>query len=169
MAENTVPNSGGGRRKHTLLVVDPHTYILPGITSILKDEFTIYTAASAQEAERVLEQQPIDILLTSQGLSGRTGNDLLECVRVRSPHTIRLLMTGFAEFDILLDAINRGHIFYLLQKPWKTDEFRMVLRHAAKKFDRATRDREYIRQLEDANAELQRRIQELEGRRSSTR
>ncbi len=159
----TAPASSGApppapRRKHTLLVVDDDTYNFVGIIGHYKDEFTIYTAKSADEAERVFERDAIDLILTDQRMPGRSGVELLEWVRTRSPRTIGLLMTGFAEYDDLEAAVNRGHIYHVVPKPWKTDDMRRTLRNAAEKFDLERRYEQLVAELSALNEELEQRV-----------
>jgi diguanylate cyclase (GGDEF)-like protein len=98
---------------------------------------------------------------------------LLEWVYEHHPQTVRMLMTGFAEFDDAVNAINRGHIFYFLQKPWNAARLQQVLRDAAAELEaeRARRRREDElrllasergRELEEAQAQLLQRTRELE-------
>jgi diguanylate cyclase (GGDEF)-like protein len=144
--------------KRTLLVVDDKGYVSAGIIATLQDEYIIFTATSADEAERLFEQHPIDIILTDQKMPGRLGVELLEWVRSNSPRTVRLLMTAFAEYDDLVDAINRGKIYYLLCKPWQSEELRMTLRNAAEKFDLERRYEQLFLELCDLNQELEQRV-----------
>src|ERR1051326_358710 len=83
----------------SVLIVDDEPYILPILAGLVGREFETITANSADEAQRVFERRPIDIILSDQRMPRRTGIQLLEWVREHSPHTVRLLMTGFAELE----------------------------------------------------------------------
>ena len=73
-------------------------------------------------------------MLTDQQMPRRTGVQLLEWVREHSPRTVRLLMTGYAELEDAVEAINRGHVYHYLLKPWRTEDCCQILRNAAEKF-----------------------------------
>jgi diguanylate cyclase (GGDEF)-like protein len=147
----------------SVLIVDDEPYILPILAGLIGREFTVHTANSAEEAQRAFERQAIDIVLSDQRMPRKTGIQLLEWVRKNSPHTVRLLMTGFAELEDAVDAINKGHVYHYLLKPCRTEELLQVLRNAAEKL-RLEREREQL------ISELQRFNQELEERvRSRTR
>jgi diguanylate cyclase (GGDEF)-like protein len=166
--------------KCSLLVVDDEPYILPTLAALLANEFEVLTAPAAEAAQRVFASRPIDIILTDQKMPRCTGVQLLEWVRQHSPNTVRLLMTGYAELEDAVDAINRGHVYYYLLKPWRTEGLLQILRNAAEKFtlernrdslleelrhlnrDLERRVVERTRELEEANLLLQQRTRELE-------
>src|SRR5262245_64506761 len=93
-------------------------------------------------------------------MPGRTGIELLEWVKAHSPRTIRLLMTGYAELEDAVEAINRGHVYYYLLKPWRTEELLQILRNAAEKSCLERSRDELLEQLRGLNRELERRVAE---------
>ena len=101
----------------------------------------------------------------------RTGIELLEWVREHSPRTVRLLMTGHGELDDAVEAINRGHVYYFLLKPWRSEELRAILRNAAKKFGLERNQDNLLEELRQLNQELEGRVaqrtQELEAHQLS--
>jgi diguanylate cyclase (GGDEF)-like protein len=166
--------------KCSLLVVDDEPYILPTLTDLLARDYEVLAADSAEAAKDLLHRHSIDLILTDQRMPRCTGVQLLEWVREHYPRTVRLLMTGCGELEDAVDAINRGHVYYFVLKPWRTEELRQVLRNAAEKFilernqeqlldelralnrDLEARVAERTRELEVANRLLQQRTHELE-------
>jgi diguanylate cyclase (GGDEF)-like protein len=146
--------------KCSLLVVDDEPYILPTLAALLAGEFEVLTAESADAAEAVFSRRSVDLILTDQKMPRRTGVQLLEWVRQHFPHTVRLLMTGYAELEDAVEAINRGHIYHYLLKPWHTEELLQVLRNAAEKFQLERSRDELLDELRRVNAELERRVAE---------
>jgi diguanylate cyclase (GGDEF)-like protein len=161
-------------------VVDDESYLLPPLAALLANDFEVHTADSAEAAQAILAEQRIDIILTDQKMPRTNGVQLLEWVRRHSPKTVRLLMTGYAEHEDAVEAINRGQVYYYLLKPWRIEELLQILRNAAEKFqlersqealleklrqlnlDLEQRVVERTRALEEANALLTQRTQELE-------
>jgi diguanylate cyclase (GGDEF)-like protein len=144
----------------SVLIVDDEPYILPILVGLISHDFEVLTASSADEAQQVLERRSIDIILSDQRMPKRTGIQLLEWVREHSPETVRILMTGFAELEDAVDAINKGHVYHYLMKPCRTEEFLQVLRNAAEKL-RLERDRErLVTELRRLNLELEDRVRE---------
>jgi diguanylate cyclase (GGDEF)-like protein len=109
---------------------------------------------------KVFASRSIDIILTDQKMPRRTGTELLEWVRLNHPDTVRLLMTGFSELEDAVEAINRGHVYHYLMKPWRTEELIQVLRNAADKFSLERKRARYLEELRQLNRELERRVTE---------
>jgi len=140
--------------KCSLLVVDDEPYILPTLAALLANDFQVLTADCAEAAQSVFAKQEVQIILTDQKMPQVTGVQLLEWVRVNHPKTIRLLMTGYAELDDAVEAINRGQVYYYLLKPWRTEELLQILRNACKEY-RLERSQEHLmEELRIVNDEL---------------
>jgi diguanylate cyclase (GGDEF)-like protein len=148
------------RPRCAVLVVDDELYILSTLRSLLAAEYEVLTARTAEAAQAVLESRPIDILLTDQRMPRRSGTELLEWSQEHSPRTIRLLMTGYSELDNAVEAINRGHVYYYLVKPWRTQDVLQVMRNAADKFLLERKREQLLAELQQLNRELERRVAE---------
>lgn len=152
----------------TLLVVDDEPYILETLSGILGKDFNVKTALSADEAEQIFVAEPVGLILADQKMPKRTGVELLEWVRINSPKTVRLMMTGFADFEQTVGAINRGQIYRIILKPWRNDELLLILRNAAHAYQLERSHEKLLADLQKLNAELEERVQartnELRGR-----
>lgn len=146
--------------KCSLLVVDDEPCILPTLAALLGTDFHVITADSVESAQFVFAQQPIDLVLTDQKMPRQTGIQLLEWVHEHHPRTVRLLMTGYAELEDAVDAINRGHVYYYLLKPWRIEELLQILRNAAEKHQLESSRDQLLEQLRQLNSELENRVVE---------
>src|SRR5262249_45333473 len=122
-------------------------------------EFDVLTANSAQTAQAMFAQRPVDIVLTDQRMPQMTGVQLLEWVRQCHPRTIRLLMTGYAELADTIDTINRAQAYYYFIKPLRDEELLQVLHNAA---DKCLLERGWERGLEEQRRLLEQQRQDLE-------
>jgi len=163
------PSPAGEVRKCSLLVVDDEPTVLKVLTHLLSREFELHIAENADAAKALFATGPIDLILTDQRMPGRTGVQLLEWVHEHYPRTVRLLMTGFTELDDAIEAINRGHIYYYVSKPFRTEAVLQALHNAAEKFElERNRDqllenlRQSNRELEEAHLRLLQHARELE-------
>lgn len=147
-------------QKFTLLIVDDETYLLSTITRLLEQDFNILTTDSVPTAKAYFEQQSIDIILTDQKMPHCTGIQLLEWVREKSPQTLRLLMTGYAEFEDAVQAINRGQVYHYIHKPWRADDLQQILCNAADKVQLEREREQLITELRELNAKLEQRVKE---------
>jgi len=133
--------------KCALLVVDDEPYILTTLSALLAPDFEVYTADCGETAQKIFQQHRIDLILTDQKMPRMSGVQLLEWVRESYPQTIRLLMTGFAELEDAVEAINRGKVYRYLFKPWRVDELIQVLREACQRFKLERQNEELLDQL----------------------
>jgi diguanylate cyclase (GGDEF)-like protein len=140
------------------LVVDDEPYILSTLSALLEGEFEVLTADSAEAAQGVFTGREIDIILTDQKMPRQTGVQLLEWVRKQHPKTVRLLMTGFAELEEAVEAINRGQVFRYLFKPWRAEELLDTLQSAARSFLLERSHERLLQELRQLNLELENRV-----------
>ncbi len=146
-----------------VLFVDDEVNILKAITRLFRREpVRVYTASCAPEALALLEAESIQVVVSDQRMPGVAGVKLLGEVRARFPHVVRILLTGNAEIDVAVEAINHGQIYRMLTKPWDDRELTQTVRQAVD--DWAMRDE--IRRLNSLaqaqNAELSEMNQSLE-------
>ena len=117
-----------------LLLVDDEPNIPRAIRRSLRSEgYHFLIAGSAEEAFELLRATPVDVVISDHRMPGLTGAEFLSEVSSRYPHTVRLMLSGQADIDAVIDAINEGNIFKFLTKPWQNDRLRDVVRQAADK------------------------------------
>jgi DNA-binding NtrC family response regulator len=122
--------------KHCLLVVDDEADVCDSVHDLLRREFRVLRATSAQEGFRLMQEEEVHIIMTDQRMPRVTGVELLEKVKVRNPNAVRMLFTGYADLDSIVAAINQGHVFHFLKKPWQPEELLAAVRAAAEEYDR---------------------------------
>ena len=132
--------------KITVLYVDDEINNLLAFKASFRRDFFIFTAISADEAQVILADNDIQILITDQRMPGTLGTELLAEAVIKAPDQIRILLTGFSDIDALKDAVNRGQIYCYLQKPWDDNELRNTILkayevYAAKKAKDALSDK----------------------------
>lgn len=150
--------------KCSLLVVDDEPYILATLSALLSDEFEVITSESGAAAQRIFAERPIDLVLSDQKMPKMNGVQLLEWVRQHHPKAIRLLMTGYADLEEAVEAINRGQVYRYLPKPWRTEDLLETLRTAARSFLLERSHEQLLDELREVNDQLKRVNAELEQR-----
>lgn len=146
--------------KCSLLVVDDEPYILATLAALLSTEFEVLTADSAEGGMKILQEREIDIVLSDQRMPRMSGVQLLEWARKHAPKTVRLLMTGFAELEEAVEAINRSQVFRYIFKPWRAEELLETLRMAARTFLLERSHENLLEELRQLNLDLEKRVQE---------
>jgi response regulator RpfG family c-di-GMP phosphodiesterase len=148
--------------RHCLLVVDDEADVCDSVQDLLRREFRVLKAHSAEEGYRIMQEEEVHIVMSDQRMPQITGIELLTRLKARHPHAIRMLFTGFADLDSIIAAINQGHIFHFLKKPWQPEELLSVVRQAALEYDKLetlAMEREHL--LEEVS-ELKQRVSALE-------
>ena len=104
--------------KITILYVDDELNNLVSFKAVFRIKYNIYTAISGEEAISILKNKAVHIIITDQRMPNMTGVEFLESIIEEHPDPIRILLTGYADMNAVIDAINKGKIFHYLTKPW---------------------------------------------------
>lgn len=112
----------------TVLVVDDEVEIAKALLRLLRREFKVEIAHNAAEALARLEQGPVDLIISDFRMPGMNGAELLAESKRRWPTTIRIMLSGYADFDSLLASVNEGEVCRFLRKPWNDGELLALLR-----------------------------------------
>ncbi len=108
--------------EHLILLVDDEEGILKALTRLLKTlPVNIKSALNAESALNILKNEHASLIISDQRMPGLTGVELLRKSREISPDSIRILLTGYADIEATINAINDGAVKYYLTKPWDDD------------------------------------------------
>ena len=115
-------------KKDKLLLVDDE----PNLTSALvrsldRTKFEIFTADSAQKGLMILAGNDIDVIVSDERMPGMTGSQFLSEVRKQWPNTIRMILSGQADLEAAVRAINEGEVYRFLLKPCHPKELQMTI------------------------------------------
>jgi signal transduction histidine kinase len=143
-------------RKHTLLVVDDEPEVVQSVQDLLRRECRVLGATSAAEGLRLLADHEVHVVLSDQRMPGTTGVEFLTRVRAEHPDAIRLLCTGYADIKVVIEAINRGHVYRYLAKPWEPEELEALVRQAGELYDLRAERMQLLADLQARNDELRR-------------
>ncbi|MEI6621084.1 MAG: response regulator, partial [Actinomycetes bacterium] len=110
-----------------VLVVDDEPEITRTIADMLRRDYQVLTASSAQEGLELLRANSVAVILTDQRMPGGTGAELLAHALDVSPETTRILFTGYSDISAVIDAVNEGQVYRYMTKPWRPDELRAAI------------------------------------------
>ena len=123
-----------------ILVVDDEEAILETMAFTFEDDYEVVTSSSPVDGLAKLEQySPIAVVISDQRMPEMTGVEFLAKVYERHPNTVRMILTGFADMDATIGAINDGHVYAYVTKPWEPDQLKQVVRRATPHATRAAR------------------------------
>ncbi|ASU37476.1 response regulator [Herbaspirillum sp. meg3] len=159
MSEETISETF--RRR--LLLVDDEVNILSALKRLLRqDKYEITTANNGQEALNMLENNPVDVIVTDQRMPGMTGVEFLRLAKESYPDTVRIVLSGYTELQSVTDAVNEGAVYKFLTKPWDDIQLRGHVAEAFRRKEMADENLRLQSQLQIANLALARTNQELD-------
>jgi response regulator RpfG family c-di-GMP phosphodiesterase len=139
-----------------VLFVDDEENILKSLKRLLVDEeIDIYTASSGELGLELLRNTPgIDLIVSDQRMPGLTGSEFLRQSRDIVPDALRIMLTGYADINATIDAINKGGAFRYINKPWDDEEMIRTIRDSVRHCRLLAENRRLSALVEKQNEEL---------------
>jgi two-component system NtrC family sensor kinase len=126
----------------------------------IDDDYQILTAASGEEGLAMLAENPdIQVVIADYRMPGMNGAEFLRQVCENYPHTVRAVLSGYAETSAAISTVNAGHIYKFIEKPWCDEELRQTVASAVGSFSLQRQNRELVKEL----ATLRQELAELKG------
>lgn len=123
------------KMKPSLLYVDDEIENLKVFSRVFRKDFEIHTALSGEEGLEILEKHPeISLLVSDQRMPGMSGVDFLNACKQINKEPIRILITGYADLESTINAINDAEIYRFIKKPWEKLDLLQTLNEAQKKY-----------------------------------
>ena len=133
--------------KFPILYVDDEAHNLTSFAATFRIEYQIHTATNGNDALEILRNNEIKLIITDQRMPEMTGIQLLEKISPEFPDTIRMILTGFSDIEVIIEAINSGRVFRYITKPWDENELRMTIENARQLFDLQLSNRNLVAEL----------------------
>ncbi len=142
------------KRKYDLLLVDDELANLQKLQRTFMDQYNVRLARSGEEALQILHNAPVDAIITDQKMPNMTGIEFLELSQKSFPNIVRIVLTGFADVDDLIAAINTGKVQKYITKPWEPDDLRLAVQDALEKMELVRENDRLATELKLANEKL---------------
>src|SRR5947209_16367972 len=133
---------------YPILVVDDEPDNLDAFRFNFKRVFQIHTAGSGDEGLAVLREHDVAVIVTDQRMPRMTGLEFLKAARDVRPEAVPIILTAFTDVDVLIEAINLGHVYRYITKPWDAKEVKGVLTQAIERFHLRRENSRLASQLE---------------------
>jgi len=116
----------------SVLYIDDEEKALKYFKMAFSSQFSILTASSGEEGLAILRRESgrIGVVVSDQRMPGMIGADLLARVREEFPRVVRILTTAYSDLPTAILAVNKGHIYQYMVKPWEIPDLEMVLHRA---------------------------------------
>lgn len=143
---------------YKIMVVDDEPANLRVLERLFRRDYEVITAESGEEAVRLLGLHDVALLITDQRMPGMTGVELLKHTAAIRPHMVRLILTGYADVETLVEAINSGLVYKYVTKPWNNEELSLTISRALAHYE-TTKERH---ELQMTNERLMARLREIQ-------
>jgi len=129
--ENTLTNS-----PYKILFIDDEKNVLEAMRRIFRlENYIILTAESGQQALEILKKETVNIVITDYRMPNMNGADLLYKIKELYPNTIRIMLTGYADVNAIMGAVNEGAAYKFITKPWNNEDLRLTVSLALEQYD----------------------------------
>lgn len=142
------------KEKIKVLYIDDEPVNLTIFKAGFRFNYDVFTAQSAEEGLAILKKQNINVIIADQRMPQITGVEFFSSIIDTYPDPIRILMTGYADIEAVINAINAGQIYRYLKKPWEDEELKITIENAYEIYHSR-------KQLKDTNALLKKTNEEL--------
>ncbi|MFH1027118.1 MAG: response regulator, partial [Pseudomonadota bacterium] len=143
-----------------ILCVDDERNVLRALERIfIDDDYEIVIAGSGDEGLNILEETgPFQVVISDYRMPVMNGVEFLKAVYDRWPETVRIVLSGYADAGAIVAAINEGHIYKFIPKPWNDEELRVTIQNSLERYFLLKRNRELLAELAAANQALEEKV-----------
>ena len=146
-----------------ILVVDDEEAILETMTFTFQDDYEVFTSTNARRALDMMDEKaPIAAVLTDQRMPDMSGVDFVSEVWKRHPSTVRMILTGFSDMDAIIQAINDGHVYAYITKPWEPDQLKQLMKQAVEHYQLTLENERLLESQKRANRFLEAVMDQLD-------
>ncbi|MFZ2161752.1 MAG: HD domain-containing phosphohydrolase [Sideroxyarcus sp.] len=150
----------------TLLLVDDEANVLSSLKRLFRPfGYRIFTAEGGAQGLEIMQRETVDLVISDMRMPEMDGAQFLQKVYEQWPDTVRILLTGYAEISATIDAVNKGHIYRYISKPWEDNDIVLAIKQALrqKQLEKANQGLEELtrkqnEELKDLNANLEQKV-----------
>jgi two-component system, probable response regulator PhcQ len=142
--------------KHSILMVDDEPHILNAFQRALrKESYAVMTAESGEEGLKLLEAREFSLVISDYNMPQMNGLEFFRTVKTLYPHLLTIMLTGQAEMNIAIQAINEAGVYKFIQKPWDNAELKITILRALEAIDLATERDRLLQKVKSRDAILE--------------
>ncbi|NPD45885.1 response regulator [Lentimicrobium sp. S6] len=146
--------------EHNLLVIDDEVEITKSLFRQFRRQYKVFIANSAEEALPILEKEDIQVVLSDQRMPGMSGITFFSAIKDKYPNALKLILTGYSDIEVVIEAINEGQVFRYLTKPWNPVELNLAIEQAFERHELISNNKVLLQKLKEANSTLEKKVLE---------
>jgi len=135
-------------QKSKVLYVDDEENNLISFRASFRHNYDVFTASNAETGINILRKEHVPIIITDQRMPEITGVQFLEKIIPEFPDSIRMILTGFSDIEVIIQAINTGRVFRYITKPWDENELKMTIDNAISLYHLYERNKQLLSDLD---------------------
>lgn len=141
-------------KKQSILIVDDQQEILNTLERLFKVDYEVYTAISGMDALDILKDQEVAVILSDQRMPKMDGVTFLKQTIATHPDTVRLMITGYADIEATIGAVNEANIYQYVSKPFEPEDLKKIVAQAIERYDLIKKNQALQTELTQANKRL---------------
>ncbi len=145
---------GHSSKRYTILYVDDEKENLTGFKFLFRRYYKVLLTTSGEDALELLKENRVQLVLADQRMPKMTGASLLSKISHLYPDITRIIVTGYSDIDGIVEAVNKGGIYYYVTKPWNAEELKMIIDRALESYQLRNDKKQLIDDLKASNKEL---------------
>ena len=142
--------------RFTVLIVDDEEMVTTSLRSFLEleTEYEVVTFTDPREAIEFAKTNPVDLVVSDYLMPEVDGISLLLQIKALRPNATRVLLTGYADKENAIKAINDVGLYQYIEKPWENADLRLVIQNGLERSELLSKLTEKVREVEKAHGEL---------------
>lgn len=148
------------KQEYNLLVIDDEVEITKSLFRQFRRKYNVFVANNAEEALPILENEDIQVVLSDQRMPGMSGISFFSAIKDQYPDALKLILTGYSDIEVVIEAINEGQVFRYLTKPWNPVELNLAIEQAFERHELISNNKVLLQKLQEANSTLERKVME---------
>ncbi len=117
-------------QKPKIAFIDDEPRILRSLKMHFRQSHDVFTTTDATELMKYVSEHDVQVVISDQRMPDKQGTEVLRDIKEASPNTIRILLTGYADLNAVIDSVNDGEIYRYITKPWQNDELKKIVNKA---------------------------------------
>lgn len=138
----------------SILYIDDVQLNLDSFYYLFRDQYKIYTALNTSDAENILNNTPIKVVISDQVMPKENGLDFIKRIKPAFPNIVFILVTAYTDSDTILDAFNNKGIYRFIPKPWDTNDMKQAIENAFDRYTLTSTNKELLDSLQEKNITL---------------
>jgi DNA-binding NtrC family response regulator len=117
-------------QKPKIAFIDDEPRILRSLKMHFRQSHDVFITTDATELMHYVSEHEVQVVISDQRMPDKQGTEVLRDIKAASPNTIRILLTGYADLNAVIDSVNDGEIYRYITKPWQNDELKKIVNKA---------------------------------------